>query len=65
MGKLTGEREVAVNGEDTSLSAVVTEFAIGVTREDLSAVAAKKFDVCGGRVFKITERRSCHLRAER
>lgn len=44
--KLTGERDVAVNGEDASLTAVVTEFAVGITREDFSVVTVEEFECC-------------------
>lgn len=42
------EREGAVNCEDSSLATMVTELAVGITREDLTAVTAKEFDGCGG-----------------
>lgn len=42
---LTGERDGAVNGEDTSLAAVITELAVGETGEDLAAVTTEELEV--------------------
>lgn len=46
-----------MNGEDTSLAAVITELAVGKTGENLAAVAAEEFE---SEEVVIVERRSDH-----
>lgn len=43
-GKLTGERDGRVDGEDTCVATDVTEFGVGEAREDFAAVATEELE---------------------
>lgn len=57
--RLTRERKGTVKGENPSFATVVTQFTIGITREDFTAITANEFD---DGVFRGAKRRSCHFR---
>lgn len=48
-GERTGERDVAMESEDTSMAAMVAEFTVGMTGDDFAAITTKEFDgvICG------------------
>lgn len=41
---LTRERNGTIDGEDTSFTTNITEFAIRITRKDLASITAEKLD---------------------
>ena len=47
-GGRTGEGKGAVDGEDTGMATNIAELAVGVTGEDLAAIAAEELDGAPG-----------------